>query len=236
MQSLGLDVAMPSFLDGKRQLSAEEANQSRCITKVRWVVEAANRRIKQFKYFANTVQNSSLIYLESDLSIACALINCYHKPMATSKPEDRAIGEAMIELLQQKNRIKTVNNYRSALSYSSNKLQMLDENNLIKRPSQWETIDHREILDCFPVLSEEDIGDLTFGNERIKLIVDNPIYLRYFPTTESAILRGREVFDDKASRPSRLYHSALSYSAEPNPYTNEIRTRRSDELSSNYTI
>jgi DDE superfamily endonuclease len=113
MQSLGLDVAMPSFLDGKRQLSAEEANQSRCITKVRLIVEAANRRIKQFKYFANTVQNSSLIYLERDLSIACALINCHHPPTATSKPEDREIGGAMIELLQQKNRIKTVDNYQS---------------------------------------------------------------------------------------------------------------------------
>ncbi|CAF3845452.1 unnamed protein product [Rotaria sp. Silwood1] len=35
MQALGLDVAMPPFLDGKRQFSSEEANQSRCITKVR---------------------------------------------------------------------------------------------------------------------------------------------------------------------------------------------------------
>ena len=49
MQALGLDVAMPPFLDGKQEFSSEEANQSRCITKVRWVVEAANRRIKQFK-------------------------------------------------------------------------------------------------------------------------------------------------------------------------------------------
>ncbi|CAF4635723.1 unnamed protein product [Rotaria sp. Silwood2] len=69
MQPLGLDVAMPPFLDGKRQFSSEEANQSRCITKVRWVVEAANRRIKQFKYFANTVQNSSLPYLESGINL-----------------------------------------------------------------------------------------------------------------------------------------------------------------------
>ena len=36
MRALGLDVAMPPFLDGKQQFSFEEANQSRCITKVRW--------------------------------------------------------------------------------------------------------------------------------------------------------------------------------------------------------
>ncbi|CAF1290209.1 unnamed protein product [Rotaria sordida] len=34
MQALGLDVAMPPFLDGKRQFSSDEANQSRCITKI----------------------------------------------------------------------------------------------------------------------------------------------------------------------------------------------------------
>ena len=101
MQALGLDVAMPPFLDGKQQFSSEEANQSRCITKVQWVVEAANRRIKQFKYFANTIQNS-LRYLESDLSIACALINRYQPPIATSKSEDAEVGQKIMKLLQQK--------------------------------------------------------------------------------------------------------------------------------------
>ena len=110
MQALGLDVAMPPFLDGKQQFSSEEANQSRCITKVRWVVEAANRHIKQFKYFANTIQNSSLGYLESDLSIACALINRYQPPIATSKPEDSEVGQKVMKLLQQKNRVQLINN------------------------------------------------------------------------------------------------------------------------------
>ena len=108
MQTLGLDVAMPPFLDGRRQFSAEEANQSRCITKVRWVVEAVNRRLKQFKYFANTIQNSSLMNLESDLSIVCALINRYQPPMKTSKPEDNEIGRKMMRLIQQKNKIQVV--------------------------------------------------------------------------------------------------------------------------------
>lgn len=99
---------MPPFLDGRRQFSTEEANQSRCITKVRWVVEAANRRVKQFKYFASTVQNSSLPYLENDLSVVCALINRYQKPIHVSKPEDLAISQIITKLLDQKNRIQTV--------------------------------------------------------------------------------------------------------------------------------
>jgi hypothetical protein len=83
MQCLGLDEAMPLFLDGRRQFSREESNQSRCITKVRWIVEAVNWRTKEVKYFANTVQNSSLMYLDADLSISCALINRYRPPLAT---------------------------------------------------------------------------------------------------------------------------------------------------------
>jgi hypothetical protein len=83
---------------------------------VRWIVEAANRRIKQFKYFANTVQNSSLIYLESDLSIACALINRYQSSLATSKSEDAEISQAIMRLLHQKNKIQLVNNYTEYFS------------------------------------------------------------------------------------------------------------------------
>jgi hypothetical protein len=108
MKSLGLDIAMPAFLDVRRQLSVNEANESRCITKVRWMVEAANRRIKQFKYFSNTVQNSSLIHLEKDLSIVCALINCYQSPVATSKPEDEESSQRIVKLLNQKNGLKEV--------------------------------------------------------------------------------------------------------------------------------
>lgn len=108
MQTLGLDVMMPPFLDGRRQFSTEEANQSRCITKVRWVVEAVNRRIKQFKYFANTIQNSSLPHLESDLSFVCAVINRYHPPVSASKPEDITVSQQIRQLVYEKNKLQSV--------------------------------------------------------------------------------------------------------------------------------
>ena len=43
--------------------------------------------------------------------------------------------------------------------------QILNEHNLLRRSSQWETIEHIDILDDFPILSEEDIGDITLGTE-----------------------------------------------------------------------
>lgn len=34
---------------------------------------------------------------------------------------------------------------------------------MIKSPSKWENIDHQDILTTFPILSEEDIGNVTLG-------------------------------------------------------------------------
>ena len=139
IQSLGLDVAIPSLLD--------------------------NRHIKEFKYFANTVQNSSLMYLQADLSIACALINRYRPPIATSKPEDIAVGKEIQSLITKKNRIETVSLVGSLYNHEVCHLvfQLLTQNNLMKRPSVWETTDHIDLIDDFPMLSEEEIGNITLG-------------------------------------------------------------------------
>lgn len=108
MEDLGLNVVLPPFLNGRRQFTTSEANQSRCVTKMRWVVEAVNGRIKQFKFLANTIQNSSIPHLEQYLSIVCAIINKYRPPMKTSTAEDVAIGEKMILLRNQKKKFETV--------------------------------------------------------------------------------------------------------------------------------
>jgi hypothetical protein len=116
MECLGLDVAMPPFLDNRRQLSSDESNQSRWITKVRWIVETVNRRIKKFKYFANTAQNSSLVYLQADLSVICALINRFKTVIATSNPSDVGVGIDMRSLINQKHVFQTVSAIESQYS------------------------------------------------------------------------------------------------------------------------
>lgn len=40
IRRFGFNVEMPDFLDGKKQLPAKQANHSRCVTKVRWVIES----------------------------------------------------------------------------------------------------------------------------------------------------------------------------------------------------
>ena len=109
MGRLGLNVALPPFLKGRHQFTTSEAHKSRCVTKIRWVVEAANARIKQFKFLSNTVQSSSLPHLEEYVSFFCSLINQYQSPIKTSTPEDVEIGEKMIALRKQKKHFETVN-------------------------------------------------------------------------------------------------------------------------------
>ena len=45
MNGLGMEVAMPSFLNGKKQFDVDDANRSRLVTKVRWIVESVNGRL-----------------------------------------------------------------------------------------------------------------------------------------------------------------------------------------------
>ena len=108
MEDLGLNVVLPPFLKGRRQFTSSEANQSRYVTKIRWVVEAINARIKQFKFFANTIQNSSLPHLEEYLLIVCAMINRYQTPAKTNVPEDEQLAERMVSLKTEKKKFETV--------------------------------------------------------------------------------------------------------------------------------
>ena len=108
MEDLGLNVVLPPFLNGRRQFTSSEANESRCVTKIRWVVEAVNARIKQFKFFANTIQNSSLPYLEEYLLIICSIINRYQAPAKADMDYDEQVAERMISLKREKKEFEKV--------------------------------------------------------------------------------------------------------------------------------
>ena len=46
INNFGYNVQMPDFLKGKKQLSCEEANHSRCVAKVRWIIEGGRFEIE----------------------------------------------------------------------------------------------------------------------------------------------------------------------------------------------
>lgn len=59
LNECGFKTQMPVFLPKScKQHSTFDANSSRLVTKIRWVVEAANGRLKKWRFLDNVVCNS----------------------------------------------------------------------------------------------------------------------------------------------------------------------------------
>ena len=92
---------MPSFLGrGRRQFHVYDANRSRFITKLRWLVESVNTRLK---WFSQTIENSSLPSVLNYVAIVTALTNCFHSPLVTPSPDDAETVRRINLLLTQSN-------------------------------------------------------------------------------------------------------------------------------------
>lgn len=141
MKALGLDVCMPDFLNGRPRFDTLEANRSRFISKIRWVVESANGRVKHFKWFNQTIQNSTIPQVRDYLQIACALINAYHAPVTSSSTHDDFIATNMLASLHEPNLLR----------------QRLNNEAL-----HWINSDASNILD-FPILTLDEIRLMTMG-------------------------------------------------------------------------
>jgi hypothetical protein len=104
LKSLGIDVAMPSFLGSKqKQFDVQDANNCRFVTMLRWVVEGVNARIKCFKWFNQVMPNSSLPSIQDFICIIAAFLNCFDVPMATPSPGDDDTIRRMNFLRRQSN-------------------------------------------------------------------------------------------------------------------------------------
>lgn len=90
---------MPTLLPrGQCQHSTEETNETRSITKTRWIVEARNGHIKSiFKFFSHTLHLQHAENLGDFYRIAAAIINKYHPTIEMT----RANAELARELLEK---------------------------------------------------------------------------------------------------------------------------------------
>ena len=150
LKSLGIDVAMPSFLGPRQsQLDVHEANNTRFVTMLRWVVESTNARIKRFKWFNQVIPNSSLPFLQDFICILTALLNFFHVPMINPSPYDDET-------------IRHMNSLRK----ESNDLQTYLNNNDLTRNSIWNVININLLIQTFPQLSLSDLRTLTLGMSR----------------------------------------------------------------------
>ena len=162
LKSLGIDVAMPSFLDpNQKQFDVQNANNSRFVTMLRWVVESVNARIKRFKWFNQVIPNSSLPSIQDFICILAALLNCFHVSMKTPSPDDND------DIIRRMNSLRN----------KSNTLLIHLNDYHLTRNSIWNVTDIQHLQQKFPKLSLSDIRTLTLG---ISLKMATHLYYLYF--------------------------------------------------------
>jgi hypothetical protein len=151
IDDFNLNPKMPSFLNkDQTQCTTEQANQSRFITKCRWVVEVINAFLKRsFKALSQT-SNKSLPHLMKDYRIAGALINKYFKRLYSDDVDE----------------ILIVSNMKSRLN-QTNHLQTLIETNKLHLKNAYNTLECSEIED-FPRIHPSVIKhQITLGSYQL---------------------------------------------------------------------
>lgn len=159
LDQLGINHYMPALLEqGQRQLTTEAANESRLVTKCRWVVEARNGHIKSiFKFFKNIIPYHHVIHLRDFYLIAGAIINRYRR-LISMEGATRELAQTMLEKAETANNLQT---------------RVIQEN-LARRNAIWNTLNHNHILD-FPPLTLDYLQDLTIGVYQLNL---SPSYIQ----------------------------------------------------------
>ena len=84
----------------QKQLTVKQANNSRLVTKVRWVLEGRNGHLETFKALGE-VKNNSLSHIMEDYKIAAAIINCFYTKLISDKKNTIEIAECMKSKLKK---------------------------------------------------------------------------------------------------------------------------------------
>lgn len=153
-EQLGITWKMPALLnDNERQLSTEDANESRLVTKSRWVVEARNGHLRSiFKIFQQTVQIQQIPYIGDLYRIAGAIINRY-RPLILMEGANAELAQRLLERAREPNVVQA----------------LVEAQNLHTRNAQrWVRLNAGQIQD-FPILTIQRLKDLTFGIYQVKL-------------------------------------------------------------------
>lgn len=104
LEEKGLKVHMPAYLpNGQKQHTVQEANLSRLVTKVRWVVESVNGRVKHWKMLEKVVPNILVPCIGDFVRIICTVINKFRPPLATSDEKSIQVANVMLDKSKRPN-------------------------------------------------------------------------------------------------------------------------------------
>lgn len=148
---------MPALLErGQQQLTTVQANDTRIVTKVRWIVEARNGHLKTiFKMLGNTFNIQNAKHIGEYYRIAGAIINRY-PPINMQN----ATVEIARNMLQRRNDVNVVQ-------------ARVENDNLRYRNAQWQRL--HEQVSTFPRLEIDYLRDLTLGVYQVNL---SPSYIQ----------------------------------------------------------
>lgn len=142
---------MPALKGKRPQLTTEEANESRKVTKVRWVVEAVHGAISQkFRLLHHILDNKMLPKVRSLCRIAGYLQNTYGRRLTSDKKIDDKI-------------IKQINN---RLNVENTLAEDVLNQNWNRRKKAFHRLLASEVSD-FPELSEEELIILFTGTYQL---------------------------------------------------------------------
>lgn len=125
------------------------------IFQVRWVVEAANARIKTWKYLDKVLPTSQVPFIGDFVRIVCAISNKYFQPLNATKDTE----EDMLTAARMRERLSKTNELQ----------KYVEENNLERRSiTKWANVDDCEIT-SFPKLDDTMLRLLTLGTYQLRL-------------------------------------------------------------------
>lgn len=154
LRQKGYTVHMPAQTDKKTvdaTLTSLQANSSRLVTKVRYVVEARNGHLKSvFKTFDQNWDTKSLDHLMDDLQIASALLNKYFKLIISDKNNAGPIADKMLSRKDIKNPLDTI----------------IDKNSFQREICKFQPFENPDLC---PRLSLDDLKLFAQGSYRLKL-------------------------------------------------------------------
>lgn len=153
LEELGIRTKIPPFLQAnQRQFSTEEANESRLITKTRWVIEARNGHLKSiFKFLDGTISVVHAANLGDFYRIAGAIINRFRGPIHM----EGATPELAREILRRTQEINILQ-------------ARVEVDNLRNRNARWRPLNHHDLED-FPHLTLDYVRNVAIGVYQVQL-------------------------------------------------------------------
>ncbi|XP_052792092.1 uncharacterized protein LOC128226248 [Mya arenaria] len=159
LKDLGVKTEMPSFLGPKeKQFKTNSANHSRLVTKIRWVVESANGRLKNWKYLeiSRVIPNSQIPYAGDYTRIVAAICNKYRSPLIAGNDEDDLLTAARLISMSRRENLLQARVEEEGLDH-------------LTKSSGWALLSEPGVVPDFSKLDESDLRTLTVGVYQLKL-------------------------------------------------------------------